>query len=241
MMGTAMKRNIGTAIIAGFMTVSLAACGGGDSGDPAIETVEAEPVVVPADHGLDGAWKGMDRTERVIGELPLNPVAAEYAEKYNPDMDPQNICVPSGLARLLMSPLAFDLAVHDDYVHFHHSDFGFVRDIPLSNLDPVMVTRTLTGEATATFDGNTLIVKSTGLTAGIARARNTFFPIGPNATITERYFRDGENLIQEIELADPDYLTGPWTYKWNLSLLDEPVVAERDCDPLESLRESEEG
>ena len=69
------------------------------------------------------------------------------------------------------------------------------------------------GNSGARWEGNTLVVETTGIKEHVG-FRNA--PHSPNLRITERIslLPDREYMRNEITVTDPEYLTKPWTWTW---------------------------
>jgi len=76
--------------------------------------------------------------------------------------------------------------------------------------DPEYVaSETYMGSRTGHWDGDTLVIESIGFTDETWLHKNGYIH-GFDMKVTERLTRDGDNLIWEATVEDPDYLMEPW-------------------------------
>jgi len=66
------------------------------------------------------------------------------------------------------------------------------------------------GDSVAHWDGNTLVVDVTNFVESTWFGENGYFH-SDAMHVTERLWRDGENLIYQVTVDDPKVLTAPWT------------------------------
>ena len=150
--------------------------------------------------------------------------------KYNDtnanEEDPSNNCMPAGVPRAAIPSY---IGQHPGYVIFIYPGQGGLiatqtmyrmiptdgrAHTPLQDLDG-----TFTGESTARWDGDTLVVDSWGFTP------NTWFDQiggyfhGENMHVIERLRREGNTLTWTATVEDPDVLLEPWTTTPRVALL----------------------
>jgi hypothetical protein len=65
------------------------------------------------------------------------------------------------------------------------------------------------GDATAKWEGDTLVIESTGFSDESWLHKNGW-PHGFKMKVTERLTRIGNDLIWEATVEDPEYLQQPW-------------------------------
>ena len=67
-----------------------------------------------------------------------------------------------------------------------------------------------TGHSFGRWDGDTLVIESLGFTPATWLARGGFFH-SEKMKVTERFKRQGDQLLYEVTVEDPDVLLQPWT------------------------------
>jgi hypothetical protein len=156
--------------------------------------------------------------------LPYQPWALELAKKRTADLrkdDPLSHCLPIGLVELQTIPMYRKiihvpglLAIIHEYNASHRQIFTDGRPIPD---DPQP---SWNGYSTATWDGDTLVVHTTGFRDGIWLDTHGD-PITDAAKVTERIRRVNYGHLEiELTVDDPKAYTKPWTItlKQNLQL-----------------------
>ena len=143
-------------------------------------------------------------------------------------------CDPPSLLVAWGGPLPIAITFRDDNVVLHNQHWNVVRTVRLSSDAPIATGEpSRYGNATARFQGATLIVESvnvlpitTGEAITTARAR-----------ITERYTasEDGSRLDSEIEVSDPDTYREPRA--WYRPRIRTPDVEIVHDDPCANLKE----
>ena len=158
-------------------------------------------------------------TEAALGTFPLDP-----------GKDPGFInCEPWGFAREIFSPHQNEITINDDHIEMNYGEWDIHRIIytdgrtPPDNLQP-----SLMGYSTARFEGETLIVNTTHVEAGIlSRMEHS-----DQLIAEERYTvsDDGQILTMYATFQDPRALKEPLTLKkiWKWSP-DEEIYPYDEC------------
>lgn len=93
------------------------------------------------------------------------------------------------------------------------------------------------GDSAAHWDGNTLVVDVTNFVEDTWFGEDGYFH-SDAMHVTERLWRDGENLIYQVTVDDPKVLTAPWTMPARVvkpstePLLESPRCVEADANRL---------
>jgi hypothetical protein len=66
-----------------------------------------------------------------------------------------------------------------------------------------------TGHSVGHWEGDTLVIKSVGFTPATWLARGGFFH-SEDMTVTEKFTRQGDQMLYEVTVDDPDVLLQPW-------------------------------
>ena len=140
-------------------------------------------------------------------------------------------CAPWGFTRQILSPHALEITQHDDRVTLYYSEWTARRTIYLDGRSPpVARAPSLLGFSVGHYDGDTLVVETTGISANHS---NAGFAHSDQLTATERYTRTQEGRLDvEVLLRDPSTFREPllmargWTWAPN-----EEIYPYEDCAP----------
>jgi hypothetical protein len=157
----------------------------------------------------------LDFGARLPGGLPYQPWAAmvvhERTEQLGKD-DPVGLCRPGGALRILtFPPFRKLLQLPGLFVILSERDVTyrqvFMDGRPLPD-DP---TPTFNGYSIGTWDGDALVVTSSGFRDGTWLDRNGS-PMSDAAKLTERFRRINYGRLEiDVTLDDPKVYTRPWT------------------------------
>jgi len=151
------------------------------------------------------------------GGLPYQPWAAETVKKRmaeNRLSDPNWKCLPTGIVRMYTTPLYRKIIQTSGLVLILNEREAMYRQIftdgrPLPE-DPQP---SWTGYSTGKWQGDTLVVQTSGFRDGIWLDANGS-PLTESANITERLRRVNFGTLEiEITVNDPKAYTRPWTVK----------------------------
>jgi hypothetical protein len=165
----------------------------------------------------------MDIGWSLKGGLPYQPWAADLVKsrmKANGMEDPSSHCLPFGPVKLLTTPLFRKIlqlpgmiAILNEANASYRQIFTDGRALP-SDLLP-----TFNGYSVGHWEGDTLVVETTGLHDGTWLDRNGS-PMTGAARITERYHRvDFGHMQIDLTVDDPKAYTKPWTVRLNHTIL----------------------
>ena len=165
--------------------------------------------------------------------LPYQPWAPELAKTRTADLrkdDPLSHCLPIGLVELQTIPLYRKiihvpglLAIIHEYNASYRQIFTDGRPIP-DDPQPFW-----NGYSTATWDGDTLVVHTTGFPDGIWLDTHGD-PITDAAKVTERIRRVNYGRLEiELTVDDPKAYTKPWTITLNQNLQLDTDLLEYVC------------
>jgi hypothetical protein len=165
--------------------------------------------------------------------LPFQPWAAEIRktrESENSKTSPGVRCLPVGILQMHTVPFPRRIVQARGYVAILHEREGF-RQIftdgrPVLTDDPQP---TWLGYSTGKWDGDILVVTTTGFRDGLW-ADNNGTPLSDATKITERFRRpDFGHLEVEATVDDPKAYTKPWTIKLNQSIMVDTDILEYVC------------
>lgn len=156
-------------------------------------------------------------------DLPYQPWAAEVRKKraeQNGKDDPVSRCLPGGIVKLHTTPqlrkiiqLPGLLVTLNEMDATYRQIFIDGRRLPEANI------LSFKGYSSGRWDGDTLVVETTGFSDGIWLDRGGT-PMTDAAKITERLRRVNYGRMEiEITVDDPKAFTKPWTVKMNHNIV----------------------
>jgi hypothetical protein len=153
------------------------------------------------------------------GGLPYRPWAAELVKgrmAENGKGDPTSRCLPGGVLRMHTTPLLRKIIVSPGLVvilNEHNAEYRQIftdgRSLPQ---DPQA---SWNGYSSGKWDGDTLVVQTSGFRDGLWLDRNGS-PMTDAAKMIERFRRVNYGKLEiEVTVDDPKAYTAPWTIKLN--------------------------
>ena len=161
---------------------------------------------------LDIGW-------RVPGGLPYQPWAAELAKKRTADLrrdDPQARCLPTGIVRMHTDPLYRTIVQTPGMiVILHERNASYRRIFTDGRPLPVDPTPSWVGYSSGTWEGDTLVVRTSGFRDGLWLDAGGS-PLTDAGTIIERIRRVNFGQLEVVlTVDDPKAYTRPWTTTLN--------------------------
>ncbi len=203
---------------------------------------------IPSDStGIAGNWEPAPRQRRGGGGPPRGPrdfkltaagevASAKYDSRYD---DPAFECSPSSITRVWGEPgVVNQIEVLDDKVVIRHGFMDTVRTIHLD--DPKMPDNyepSLTGFSIGHFEGDELVIETTGFKAGVltphAGDANGGYLHSDQMQVSERLSLsdDGSQLVRTYAATDAEYFATPYSGS-NTYLRSEQPLTEYNCDEL---------
>ena len=192
---------------------------------------EANPeLTIGADIALGGSG---DLGRFVKGGLPYSPWGADVLKErqLNKDKDdPDGYCQALGLVRMLKieGPRKI-VQVPGLLVILFERDNTFRQIFLDGRPRPVDPQPAYNGYSTAKWEGDTLVVQSTGFRDGMW-LDNIGSPFTAAAKVTERFRRPRYGDLQiEVTVDDPKAYTKPWTYTVNQVIAADTEIMEFFC------------
>jgi hypothetical protein len=126
--------------------------------------------------------------------------------------DETKICLPPGLPRLMLENKPFEILQRDKVVYFVHQDNRLPRRAYFGEKLPVDPDPLYLGFSVARWDGNALVIDSSGFREGTL-LDDSGLPHSAGLKLTERYEldEDGKTLHARFTIDDAQMYTKPWS------------------------------
>jgi hypothetical protein len=162
---------------------------------------------------LSGVWNKSITVNSAAGiDLSFTDYGRRRFEAAKNEVDPQGLCVFPGVPRIMNLPYPFQIVQLDDKVIFLYEALHNFRIVPTDGRKhPEDLAPALMGHSVGRWEGDVLIVETTGLTD-----RTWLDDFGnqhsEQARVVERYERVSyETLAFDYTLDDPKVYKEPWT------------------------------
>ena len=170
---------------------------------------------------------------------PFRPWALalyQYRQRNGLADDPVKACISPGGPRHLMDERGFRVIQDRNYARVYIMFGGGNRSWRIIFLDgreppePEEVVGTYYGYSSGVWDGDTLVVQSSGFNDRFWFS-NGGLPHTAALTLTERFTRrDHDTLRYEVSIDDPLTYTRPWTAAWTLKWMHGEEIQEHFCE-----------
>jgi hypothetical protein len=139
---------------------------------------------------------------------------AEAEQRGEPTTSQNTMCLPQGMPAMMLAIFPMEVISTPKQVTIIEEAFTQIRRFYIGE-DPPKVEDAepgFYGHTGAKWDGDTLVGETVGIKPNVLY-RNV--PHSENLRIHERLkMLDADHFEDEITYVDPQYLTGPWTWKW---------------------------
>jgi len=179
--------------------------------------------------GGGGAAPNSDRPT-----IPFQPWAqAVYADRGENQLEPHTRCKPSGGVRQFLTPYGVELVELPELQRIFIFDIGGPHTYRTVYMDgrthPADLTPTYYGHSIGWWEGDTLIVETTGFNEGFWIDRRGL-PTTEALRTLEKFTRTNlEAIAYELTIDDPGAYTAPWTSRLNLRWEDGTELFEYVC------------
>jgi hypothetical protein len=152
------------------------------------------------------------------GEIPYTPEAKAKRDENKAhwlERDPEIKCYLPGVPRANYMALPFEIFQSNKEMLFAYEYAGAVRNVTFTDPGPAPIDSWM-GQSVAHWEGDTLVVKVTGMndSTWFDRAGNFH---SDQMTVVERYtLIDSDTIRYQAEITDPETFTRPWTIAMNL-------------------------
>ena len=185
------------------------------------------------EHGL---LANIDDAAKVAPFMPWSLALYTYRQRNGLKDDPVQYCLPPAGPRHLQAPGGFRIVQDRNFKRVYVLFGGGNRNWRVIFLDgrkppdPDEVFGTYYGHSIGTWEGDTLVVKSTGFNERFWFS-NGGLPHTAALSLTERFSRpDFDTLVYEVTIDDPYTYTRPWTSEWTMKWVRDGEIAEHFCE-----------
>ena len=216
--------------------------------------VQGNPVPVDAqsDSGtnipdLVGVWDGGGRARPVNGpNMPwtpdnfpvLNERALAYQGVFDEALAPKYDCVPSSSPALQYDPYFMEVVQWPDRVMFRYEKDDQLRTVWLDDRTPTPQDHSIQGFSVGRYEEGALLVETTHFLFDVTGFDDyNGIPSSQLKKVTERYWREDEELRMTLTLEDPMFLREPASYttRW-LPGPEGYKLQGYGCDPVQARR-----
>jgi hypothetical protein len=218
---------------------AMAAASGAALADATDKELDPElPGLIRATDGLP-IVRGQRRTRAVVepadGRLPYTPQARKEYEGPpkdlpldNPENRPDSERCLVGLGPPPMSRLIYvnrlQIVQTRDHVVLHTEYGDEVRIIPLTDTHGLAALGTRLGDSIARWDGDTLVIETTGLPDSYRRRSFPTLLVPGGSTVIERLTRvSKDELNYQFTVVEPKTYAGPWLAEFSWFKSDQPM------------------
>jgi hypothetical protein len=123
-------------------------------------------------------------------------------------------CLPDGMPAMMMAMFPMEVLQTKKQITFIQEAYNQVRRVYIDDALPAVEDAEpgFWGHAVGKWEGNDFVTETIGI-KDYVQFRNT--PHSVNMRIHERMrMIDADHFENEVTVEDPDYLTGPWKWKW---------------------------
>ena len=174
-----------------------------------------------------GAAPGQRRYPvHTLGRRTSQEGATDVFSDFRETTDPAVLYAdPNGYPRIIMHPMKFKLVQTNDYVYQLFEYNQNWRQIALNKTHAPDDVPTWYGNAVGKWDGDTLVVDSTGHKPS-TWLDSRGLPHTDNLHIIERIRREGEMLLVELTFEDSGAFTKPWSAQLKFERVDDGAMIE---------------
>ena len=192
----------------------------GVAATPAVAQEGTEPSEVP---DLVGVWNGGGGVRPGNGtNMPwvrgenfpvLNERGLAYQAAFDEAIAPKYDCVPSASPALQYDPYMMEVTQWPDRVLFRYEKDDVIRTVWLDGREAPVTEFTVQGFSVGRYEEGALLVETTNFAFDITGFDDyNGIPSSQQKRVTERYWREGDELRMTLTLEDPMFLREPTAY-----------------------------
>ena len=143
----------------------------------------------------------------------LNERAVAFQGIFDEAIAPKYDCVPSTSPAIQYDPYAMEVVQWPDRVMFRYEKDDVLRSVWLDGREPPLNEFTVQGFSVGRYEGDALLVETTQFTFDITGFDDyNGIPSSQLKKVTERYWREGDELRLTLTVEDPLFLREPASY-----------------------------
>ena len=168
-----------------------------------------------------------------LDEVPLTPPGRAELEAFGAEDDPVFRCIMPGIPRGFTDPYPLEIIQQDHQIVLLYEYFHQVRRIYMDGREaPEFWPPSLAGYSTGSWDGETLVVRTTSLSPDTYMdQRGLPFSGAEDTYVVERYTRLEDELNLAVEVHDPTNYEEPYTMKRSWNFTPDAEIWEYECNP----------
>ena len=143
----------------------------------------------------------------------LNERAVAFQGIFDEAIAPKYDCVPSASPAIQYDPYNMEVVQWPDRVMFRYEKDDVLRSVWLDGREPPLNEFTVQGFSVGRYEGDALLVETTQFTFDITGFDDyNGIPSSQLKKVTERYWREGDELRLTLTVEDPLFLREPASY-----------------------------
>ncbi|MBN1240395.1 MAG: hypothetical protein JXB36_17970 [Gammaproteobacteria bacterium] len=235
----------------------------------AAQDLEEAPAAAPQAStvkGINGSWERFPSAFSGLGSetesvppppdpIPDPPLKPQYLEAWReerarieelteqglPPANNYSACIPDGMPAMMQAMFPMEVLETPGQVTIIQEAYNQVRRVHLGEEppEPEDAEPRFWGHSVGRWEGDTLVVETVGI-KDYVEFRGV--PHSSKMRITERIRLIDENYMENVvTVTDPEYLTGPWTWKWMYKRWPGYKIQEYVCEDNRYYRDPELG
>jgi len=190
--------------------------------------------LVVAAPSIGGIWdpaRGTGSGHPQVEDIKLTPEGLTEFESFSTERDPTLKCIMPGVPLGIYDPYPLEIIQQDHQIVFLHEHFHMVRRFFMDGREaPEDWWPSLVGFSVGNWEGNTLVVKTTHLSAENFMWHNGMpFSGDPESYVIERYAFDGDEFTLTAEVFDPRYYEDPYVIRGYRERTPDGMIFEYEC------------
>ena len=163
-------------------------------------------------------------------DVRLTPEGLAEYESFSAERDPTLKCIMPGVPLGVYDPYPLEIIQQDHQIVFLHEHFHMVRRFFMDDREPPDDWwPSLVGFSVGSWEGNTLVVKTTHLSPNLMWHSGLPFSGDPEAYVIERYDFDRDEMNLTAEVFDPSYYEEPYVIRSRRARTPDGVIFEYEC------------
>ena len=191
--------------------------------------------VAHAQADIEGIWQPVDpiNAHPTEDEFEYTPAGRAAMDEFSSENDPSFNCQMPGVPRGVIDPYPLEIIQQEHQIVFLYEYYHQVRRIYLDGREPPEFwPPTLGGFSTGSWEGDTLVVRTTKLSPdNLMNVNGRPFSGAEDTYVIERYTRSGDTLVLEAEAHDPTYYASRYKFGMEFTLDPEGQIWEYHCNP----------